>query len=234
MTRKKAGVLTPALTPPLAIRDGRITRDALMRVGLRLYKRIGYEATSLRLITDELGITVAATYYHFRSKDELLVAAFKQSLEYLQAAHDSVIPQLCARERLWTFVNLHTRMQRAESVTNRQPYGATQLVTSVPAEIAAPLIALMRGMRDRLRNIIVDGVRDRSFEKVDPTATTYAIFGMSQHINYWYRAGETLDLDRLSAMYADFALRIVGAEPIRHRARLQSLTASATLDENIT
>ena len=205
-----------------------------MRVGLRLYKKIGYEATSLRVITEELGITVAATYYHFRSKDELLVAAFARSLEHLEAAHDSVSAELPARERLWTFVHLHTRMQRSESVTNRQPYGASQLITRVPTDTAAPLIGLMRSIRDRLRNIIQEGVSDKSFKKVDPTPTTYAIFGMTQQINYWYQPGESLDINKLSAMYADFALRIVEADPIRHRAQLLKRSRSATLDENNT
>lgn len=234
MKARRAAAPTRSAAPPLAVRDGQLTKEALMRVGLRLYKRVGYEATSLRMITEELGITVAATYYYFRSKDELLVAAFKRSLENLQMAHDSVSAELSARERLWTFVHLHTRMQRAESVTDRQPYGASQLITSVPADTAAPLIELMRNMRDRLRSIIAAGVRDKSFDKVDPTATTYAIFGMSQQINYWYQPNESLDMNKLSTMYADFALRIVGADPIRNRAQLLSLTASVTLDENIT
>lgn len=233
MRAKKTNSSGNPATPQLPIRDGQITKNALMRVGLSLYKKVGYEATSLRSITDELGITVAATYYHFRSKDELLVAAFKRKLEQLQTAHDSVSAELSARERLWTFVNLHTRMQRSESVPNRQPYGASQLITNVPAETAEPLIVLMKSIRNRLRCIIVAGVRDKSFEKVDPTATTYAIFGMSQQVNYWYQPGESLNMSKLSAMYADFALRIVGAEPVSHRTQLASLTASVTHDEDI-
>lgn len=215
-------------------RDGRHTKGALLRVGLRQYKENGYAATSLRKITDELGITVAATYYYFRSKDELLVAAFKHELELLQAAHDNVSAELSLRERLWTFVQLHTTLQRPEHVNRSLPYGASLLVNSISPDSAKPLIEIMRTIRNRLREIIAAGVRDKSFEKVNPTATAYAIFGMSQQINHWYHPGGSLDINQLATMYADFALRIVGAEPIRNRAQLQKLTAAALIEAGAT
>jgi AcrR family transcriptional regulator len=48
------------------------TRTKIQRVGLRLFTEHGYEATSLREIAEELGVTKAALYYHFRSKDEII------------------------------------------------------------------------------------------------------------------------------------------------------------------
>jgi AcrR family transcriptional regulator len=48
------------------------TRSKIQKVGLRLFTEHGYEATSLREIAEELGVTKAALYYHFRSKDEII------------------------------------------------------------------------------------------------------------------------------------------------------------------
>jgi AcrR family transcriptional regulator len=48
------------------------TRSKIQQVGLRLFTEHGYEATSLREIAEELGVTKAALYYHFRSKDEII------------------------------------------------------------------------------------------------------------------------------------------------------------------
>lgn len=211
------------LTP----RDGKLTRDALLRVALRQYQENGYEATSLRKITEELGITVAAMYYYFDSKDKLLVAAYQRSLEYLQMAHERCGKGLSSPERLWTFVQLHTRLQRNDDVMHHEPFSATLLLHSIPPGSGEVLRAVMKGIRDRLRSIIGDGIRDKSFRKVDPTATAYAIFGMSHQINTWYRPGGKFNLDDLAAMYADFAVAIVGAKPIRNRAQLQKLTRSA-------
>ena len=48
------------------------TRERILTVANELFTEQGYEGTSLREISDRLGITKAALYYHFRSKDEIL------------------------------------------------------------------------------------------------------------------------------------------------------------------
>jgi AcrR family transcriptional regulator len=214
----------------LAARDGKVTRDALLMVALRQYQEFGYEATSLRKITEELGITVAAIYYYFSSKDELLVAAFQRNLEYLQMAHERCGEGLTAPERLWIFVQLHTRLQRLEGMTARQPFTASLLLQSLPAGSGEVLRTVMKGIRDRLRTIIADGVRARLFKNVSPTPTAYAIFGMSHQINTWFHPDGKLSLDQLASMYADFAVSVVGAKPIRNRAQLEKLVRSALVD----
>ena len=50
------------------------TRERILAVAQELFIDQGYDGTSLREIADRLGFTKAALYYHFRSKDEILVA----------------------------------------------------------------------------------------------------------------------------------------------------------------
>jgi AcrR family transcriptional regulator len=47
------------------------TRSRIQEVALELFTEHGYEATSLREIAERLGVTKAALYYHFKSKDEI-------------------------------------------------------------------------------------------------------------------------------------------------------------------
>ncbi|NEE00350.1 TetR/AcrR family transcriptional regulator [Phytoactinopolyspora halotolerans] len=48
------------------------TAARIRSVALDLFGRQGYEKTSLRQIAEELGITKAAVYYHYRSKVDIL------------------------------------------------------------------------------------------------------------------------------------------------------------------
>jgi len=48
------------------------TRSRIQTVALELFTEQGYEKTSLREIAERLGVTKAALYYHFRSKDEIV------------------------------------------------------------------------------------------------------------------------------------------------------------------
>ncbi|MDH6111211.1 AcrR family transcriptional regulator [Kitasatospora sp. MAP12-15] len=48
------------------------TRGRIIAVALELFAENGYEKTSLREIADRLGVTKAALYYHFKTKDDIV------------------------------------------------------------------------------------------------------------------------------------------------------------------
>jgi AcrR family transcriptional regulator len=53
------------------------TRARIRQVALELFAEQGYEQTSLREVAERLGVTKAALYYHFKSKEDI-VAAFAE------------------------------------------------------------------------------------------------------------------------------------------------------------
>src|ERR1700750_2132323 len=48
------------------------TRSRVQKVALELFAEQGYEKTSLREIAGRLGVTKAALYYHFKSKEDIV------------------------------------------------------------------------------------------------------------------------------------------------------------------
>ena len=48
------------------------TKERLFEIALNLFSENGFNATSIRAITREAGVSVAAFYNHFKGKDELL------------------------------------------------------------------------------------------------------------------------------------------------------------------
>jgi AcrR family transcriptional regulator len=51
---------------------GRDTRSRLRELALQLFAEQGYEQTSLREIAERLGVTKAALYYYFKSKEDIV------------------------------------------------------------------------------------------------------------------------------------------------------------------
>ncbi|MFE4452064.1 TetR/AcrR family transcriptional regulator [Streptomyces sp. NPDC056796] len=52
------------------------TRQRIQDVALELFAEQGYEKTSLREIAERLGVTKAALYYHFKTKEDILSGIF--------------------------------------------------------------------------------------------------------------------------------------------------------------
>ncbi|WP_210577993.1 TetR/AcrR family transcriptional regulator [Streptomyces sp. GESEQ-4] len=53
------------------------TRQRIQDIALELFAEQGYEKTSLREIAERLDVTKAALYYHFKTKEEILVSLFE-------------------------------------------------------------------------------------------------------------------------------------------------------------
>ena len=51
-------------------------------MSLELFTQKGYDGTSLREIAEKLGVTKAAIYYHFASKDDILMALHMRLHEF--------------------------------------------------------------------------------------------------------------------------------------------------------
>lgn len=53
------------------------TRQRIQDVALELFAQRGYEKTSLREIAEHLDVTKAALYYHFKSKEDIIISLFE-------------------------------------------------------------------------------------------------------------------------------------------------------------
>ena len=64
------------------------TRQQILETAQRLFTDLGYDATSLQMIADEMGLTKAAVYYHFRAKSDILHAAMQPGIQRLEVLLD--------------------------------------------------------------------------------------------------------------------------------------------------
>jgi AcrR family transcriptional regulator len=70
------------------------TRQEILDTALELFADQGYDKTSLREIAERVGVTKAALYYHFRSKEDILVAL----VEPVASMQESVVAALRSGE----------------------------------------------------------------------------------------------------------------------------------------
>lgn len=71
------------------------TRASIVQTALRLFRENGYEATTMRAIAREAGVSVGNAYYYFGSKEELIQAYYDE----LQDEHNAACRAVLDRER---------------------------------------------------------------------------------------------------------------------------------------
>jgi len=81
------------------------TRQQILETAQRLFTEHGYDATSLQMIADEMGLTKAAVYYHFRAKSDILHAAMQPGIQRLKALLDETAALRGRRARIEHLVN---------------------------------------------------------------------------------------------------------------------------------
>jgi AcrR family transcriptional regulator len=70
------------------------TRAAIIEAALRLFRETGYEATTMRAISREAGVSTGNAYYYFGSKEELIREFYARN----QAEHEAACRAVLATE----------------------------------------------------------------------------------------------------------------------------------------
>jgi AcrR family transcriptional regulator len=108
-----------------AVTDTHDTRTRLLDTALELFSEHGMEGTSLQMIADALGVTKAAVYYHFKTKDEIVAAIVGPPLRELDQALDEALAKRSRSAQidraLQGFVDLVVRHRALFSLVNSDP-----------------------------------------------------------------------------------------------------------------
>lgn len=88
-----------------------VTRDRVLQEAARLFRHRGYTATTLREIADAAGIKAGSVYYHFDSKEEILVEVLDRGIQAVYDAVrqrvDALPPAASFRDRIATVIEGH-------------------------------------------------------------------------------------------------------------------------------
>ncbi|WP_433362146.1 TetR/AcrR family transcriptional regulator [Actinoplanes sp. CA-142083] len=191
------------MTQSAGVRPRGAGRAQLHETALRLFARDGVEGTSLQAIADEMGVTKAAVYYHYRSKDELVLGVLAPLFTSLDAILDRAAGHRARSARLDEFlvgmvdliVDNHSRF----SVLVGDPY----------------VNRLMENHHDLIGwwNRIVDEIIGSRPDPITPTALIIFLSGMTAPLTTPPTTG--LDADTQRAQLVECGRRILA---IRRRS----------------
>jgi len=219
MTRRKPG-RDEVEEPPVVERESRAPVEAIRAAAFAQFAERGYPVVTVRDIMKACGLTQGALYNHFKSKDELLhdiITSTQSELERqckqaVAGAGDDPRAQLAAFVRV--YVIRHCRLRIEALVANRE-------IGWLDAERVADIRRSRRAIRDIVVAILVEGAKRNVIDppqvdgRNDFKAIAMALLDQCTHVSKWYGPGGDLTEEQMASLYADMALRMVGAQPSR-------------------
>ncbi|SFX44043.1 TetR/AcrR family transcriptional regulator [Streptomyces atratus] len=170
----------------------------------------GYHATTTRDIAGRAGMSPAALYIHYRTKEELLHRISRighdRALFVLEAAADG---GGTAAERLAEAVRSFVRWHAERHTTARV---VQYELDALGEEHRAEIVELRRRSDAVVRRIIGEGVRAGEFDVPDVPGTTLAVLSLCIDVARWFNAQGSRTPDEVGELYADLVLRMVAAK----------------------
>lgn len=81
------------------------TRRRLLESAMKLFRQYSFAGTSLQMIADDLGLTKAAIYYHFRTREQLLFALMEPILTEIGVVVENAERERSAKARAEVMVS---------------------------------------------------------------------------------------------------------------------------------
>ncbi|WP_185994703.1 TetR/AcrR family transcriptional regulator [Nocardioides campestrisoli] len=198
----------PVNPPGAPSARGRDARARLLDAAVQAFAARGFHGTTTRDIASAAGMSPAALYVHYGSKEELLheisLAGHRTALgicEQAVAASEQPAEQL--RVLVRDFVRHHAANNTVARIVNYE-------LGALAPEHRAEIDGLRHAMDMLVRDLVRRGVRDGEFDTPEPAVTGAALLSLGIDVSRWYAAGGWSP-DQVADHYAELALRMVGA-----------------------
>ena len=105
MDEQKAGKVMRELVAAGRMTDPDSARGKLLQAAAHLFRRKGYERTTVRDLATAVGIQSGSIFHHFKSKEEILRAVMEETIVYNTALMEAALAEAGSlRERVLALI----------------------------------------------------------------------------------------------------------------------------------
>lgn len=184
------------------------TKKRILDAAASMLATGGYAGTSLTGIADQIGMRHASIYYHFSSKDELVIEVLRQgTLRAREAVAEVLIAlgdQAPAKDALRAAIVAHLGALLAQgpyTTANVRSYG------QLPPDLTRQHLEFQRSYATTWRELIRRGVDNNEFRQdLDQRAMRLMILGAMNWTIEWFDESKDLGPEQLGHQLADMVL----------------------------
>jgi len=175
------------------------TRDHILEVATRLFVAEGYKGLSMRTLAEEVGVSKAGLYYHFKDKESLFLAILTENLvEIEKIIQQSRAEGISTRDRIERiFRGIFNRSPDQQAIIRL----ASQEVGHLSPEAREHFRQLYHEKFTlQIRDILQEGIEAGELRKMDPGRATWVLLGMMYPYFYPSHRAEMGDPQEALAM----------------------------------
>lgn len=186
------------------------TRELVRRTSLELFGKLGFNATGMRLIAQEAGVSIATVYHYISSKEDLLHDLLRENISALYTeASRGLQGRRTAKDRLRSLIEVHVTIHATERELCK--VSDTEL-RSLSADAKTDVIELRDQYEGLWRTTLTQGKADGSFAFEDLTITSHALLEMCTGVVHWYQPGGRLPVKEVVRLQQELVLKMLGSD----------------------
>lgn len=183
----------------------KVTRQEIVDAAISLFSQNGYHATSMQDVAQALAIQKPSLYYHFESKEAILLAILENGMERLTEQLEEIVAsdQDCVSK-------LRAAIQaQADAIAGNPPRAAVFLREDrgLGDDYLAQYLAKSDRIQYFFRAIVREGIDAGVFRNSDVTITAHALLGAVNWMTRWYRPTGRLAAPQIADLFADLFLK---------------------------
>lgn len=182
------------------------TQRRIVGAALDSFADRGFHGTSLKHIAQGSGLSTAALYVHFGSKEELLFALSRRghamALEVVRGAATEPDPRRAAILLVRAFTEWHAEFRTVARIVQYE-------LAALTPEHRAEVTDLRRGIERVVQELIERGVEAGVFTVPDPRGAATAVLSLGVDVARWYAPGLRWNPGELGVLYSDLVDRML-------------------------
>jgi AcrR family transcriptional regulator len=180
----------------------RSVREKIRAAAVRQFAELGYHAAPLRDIASMAGIQAASIYYHYPSKQALLVEIMETHMRQLNANLEQILHEpgetlekLAAA--IANHIRLHTTFKAEFFIIDTE-------IRSLEGENRERILALRDQYERLLQHLLKAGMEEGVLRIADVKVTSYALIAMCTEVASWFREKGRMTVQQVIDLYCDF------------------------------
>ena len=179
--------------------DNRSVRDKILAAAVQLFAEYGYHAATMRDIAQIAGIQAASIYYHYPSKQTLLVEIMETHMRKLNANLEGIVSKPNeVQQRLYEAISnhilLHTTYKSEFFIIDTE-------IRALEGDNRGKILAMRDYYEDLIQGLLHEGMEQGVLYQTDVKISSYAIIAMCTEVAQWFRPSGRLNVQQVIEIY---------------------------------